>query len=473
MLRAATAADPGDDRLDEMMLKCYIPNGVASHFMSAPDGQDPPHRTNMRYPRFLRVRQNFPDHRLIDIAGEVRRQLCNSRIASRLRTGSDVAIGVGSRGIRNIDVIVRETVRQWKDLGMRPFLFPAMGSHGAATAEGQAKVLAHYGITEATMSCPVVSSLDVVSLGKTADGIEVFMDRTAYESAGVMLVARVKWHTDFTGRIESGLFKMMAVGLGKLAGAQSYHAWAYRRGLESVILSVGRRMLDSGKILGGLAILEDAYHNTARLDAIPAADLESREAEDLALVKSWMGRIPTDLDILIVDEMGKDISGTGMDTKVINRSVHAHYNPFPEAPRIERVFVRDLSELSYNNGLGIGLADITTDRLVDRIDSAPTRLNALASSGLANVRVPIHCPTDRECLELVAPTVGKTDLDQVTYGWIRNTLQLSELMVSENLKPQIAGNPGIDILGDPVELPFDAEGNLVSPRCMSGVGTVD
>ena len=417
----------------------------------------------MHYPRFFLVRQNLPDHRLIDIDCEVRRQLGNSRISSRLRTGSRVAIGVGSRGIRNIDVIVRETVRYWKDLGMKPFLFPAMGSHGAATAEGQANVLAHYGITEATMSCPVVSSLEVVSLGKTADGIEVFMDRTAYQSDGVMLIGRVKWHTDFTGRIESGLFKMMAIGLGKLAGAQSYHTWAYRRGLESVILSVGRRMLDSGKILGGLAILEDAYHNTAQLDAIPAVELERREAEDLALVKSWMARIPTDLDVLIVDLMGKDISGAGMDTKVINRSVHGQYNPFPEAPRIERIFVRDLSELSYHNAVGIGLADITTDRLVNRIDSVPTRLNALTSSVLAGARIPLHCPTDRQCLELIAPTVGKVDLDQVTYGWIRNTLQLAELAVSENVKPRIAGNPEMEILGGPFELPFDTEGNLVSP----------
>jgi len=417
----------------------------------------------MRYPRFFRVYQNFPDYRIVDIAGEVRRQLDNSRISCGLATGSRVAIGVGSRGIRNIDVIVCETVRYWKDLGMKPFLFPAMGSHGAASAEGQASVLAHYGITEATMNCPLVSTLEVVSLGNTADGIEVFMDRRAYESDAVLLVARVKWHTDFTGCIESGLFKMMAIGMGKLAGAQSYHAWAYRRGLESVILSVGRRVLESGKILGGLAVLEDAYHNTAKLDVIPAADLERREAEDLALVKSWMARIPTDLDILIVDEMGKDISGTGLDTKVINRSVHAHYNPFAEAPRIERIFVRDLSDLSYNNALGIGLADITTDRLVNRIDPVPTRLNALTSSTLADVRVPVHCPTDRQCLELIAPTVGKIDLDQVTYGWIRNTLQLAELMVSENLKPRIATIPGIEILDGPLELPFDAEGNLVSP----------
>src|SRR5262249_37321954 len=194
--------------------------------------------------------------------------------------------GVGSRGIHSIATIVRNVVRYWKDEGMQPFLFPAMGSHGAASAAGQADVLAHYGITESSMGCPVVSQLEVVSLGNTADGIEAFMDRTAYEGDGVMLVGRVKWHTDFDGKIESGLFKMMAIGLGKFAGAQRYHAYAYRLGLEHVIRSIGRQVLKSGKILGGLAILEDARHNTAKLDAVPVEAMEQREEENLALVKS-------------------------------------------------------------------------------------------------------------------------------------------------------------------------------------------
>jgi hypothetical protein len=246
-----------------------------------------------------------------------------------LQPGAHVAIAVGSRGISNIAVIVRAVVDYLKTQRMQPFIFPAMGSHGAATAEGQSEVLAHYGITGEMMDCPVISQLEVVSLGKTADGIETFMDRAAYESDGVVLVGRVKWHTDFVGTIESGLFKMMAIGLGKFAGAQRYHAYAYSLGLEHVIRSVGRQVLKSGKILGGLAILEDAYHNTAKVDAVVVELMEQREEENLALVKSWMGKIPTDLDILIIDEIGKNISGAGMDTKVINRSVQGHFNPFP------------------------------------------------------------------------------------------------------------------------------------------------
>ncbi|HUK18810.1 MAG TPA: hypothetical protein VLW65_20460, partial [Bryobacteraceae bacterium] len=270
----------------------------------------------MQFSRLLLVRQNFPDRRIPDVAAEVRRQLSASGFAGRLKPGSRVAIGVGSRGIHNIATIARNVVEYWKSQGMSPFIFPAMGSHGAASAAGQADVLAHYGIVESTVGCPIVSQLEVVSLGKTDEGIEAFMDRTAYDAGGVMLVGRVKWHTDFAGKIESGLFKMMAIGLGKFAGAQRYHSYAYRLGLEHVIRSVGRQVLKSGKILGGLAILEDAHHNTAKLDAVPVEVMEAREEENLALVKSWMARIPMDLDILIMDEIGKNISGAGMDTKV-------------------------------------------------------------------------------------------------------------------------------------------------------------
>src|SRR3982074_1311897 len=209
----------------------------------------------MIFPRMLPVRQNFPDRRIHDIPGEVQRQLSTAGFGSQLKPGARVALGVGSRGIANIATIVRSVVDYWKSRGVQPFLFPAMGSHGAATAAGQADVLAHYGIHEATMGCPIVSALEVVSLGKTADGIEAFMDRNAFDSDGVMLIGRVKWHTDFAGKIESGLFKMMAIGLGKFAGAQRYHTYAYKLGLEKVIRTVGRQVLGSGKILRGLASL--------------------------------------------------------------------------------------------------------------------------------------------------------------------------------------------------------------------------
>jgi hypothetical protein len=416
----------------------------------------------MQFPRLVLVRQKFPDHRIADVAAEVRKQLAASGFAGRLKPGSRVAIGVGSRGIHNFATIVRNVVQYWKDQGMRPFLFPAMGSHGAASAEGQADVLAHYGVTEAAMGCPIVSQLEVVSLGKTGDGIEAFMDRAAYGSDGVMLVGRVKWHTDFAGKIESGLFKMMAIGLGKFAGAQRYHTYAYRLGLEYVIRSVGRQVLKSGKILGGLAILEDASHNTAKLDAVPVEAMEQREEENLALVKSWMARIPLDLDILIMDEIGKNISGAGMDTKVANRSVIGEYNPWPDTPKFQRIFVRNLSELTYNSGVGMGMADVVTDRLANRINWEPTWINSLTANTPAAIRTPIHFPTDRECLERIAPTVGKLDLAEVTYGWIRNTMELGRIALSENLRGVIGQNPLLEIEAT-IDFDFDGGNNLISP----------
>jgi hypothetical protein len=416
----------------------------------------------MDFPRLLLVRQNFRDRSLRDLRTAVADELAQSPLADRWQPGARIAIGVGSRGISNIAMIVRSVVDFGKSKGARPFLFPAMGSHGAATAEGQSDVLAHYGITEETMGCSVVSSLDVVSLGRTHDGIEVFMDRNAHESDGVMLVARVKWHTDFVGSIESGLFKMMAIGLGKLAGAQQYHTYAYKLGLEQVIRRVGRHVLSSGKILGGLAILEDANHNTAQVTALSAEEMERREEELLYLVKSWMGRIPMDLDVLIVDEIGKNISGAGMDTKVVNRGVDGQYNPWPETSRIERIFVRDLSDLSYGNGMGLGLADVVSDRLLPKVDWNATQINSLTASTPADSRTPIHFGTDRECLERIAPTVGKYDLSAVTYGWIRNSLKLGFIGLSENLCHEIAENPNLEILGAPRPIEFDAEGNLAS-----------
>ncbi len=414
----------------------------------------------MEFSRLLMVRQHFPDRSVKDIPSEVKKQLASAGFGTNLKAGSRVAIGVGSRGIINIAKIVKSVVEYWKSKGMQPFIFPAMGSHGAATAEGQADVLAHYGIHEATMGCPVISSLEVVSLGSTSDGIEAFMDKNAFDSDGVMLIGRVKWHTDFAGKIESGLFKMMAIGLGKFAGAQRYHTYAYKLGLEKVIRTVGRQVLGSGKILGGLAILEDANHNTGQITAVPVGEMEQKEEELLALVKSWMGRVPFPLDILILDEIGKNISGAGMDTKVVNRCVTGESNQWDTAPRIERVYVRDLSSVSYGNGVGLGMADIVNDRLLSKIDWHPTSINSLTASTPAAIKVPIHFASDRVCLEKIAPTVGKLNMKEVTIGWVRNTMELATLALSETLRAEIAKNPNLEIIGEPFALEFDAEGNF-------------
>ncbi|HEX4228130.1 MAG TPA: hypothetical protein VHZ07_05630 [Bryobacteraceae bacterium] len=434
----------------------------------------------MNFPGFALIEQSFPDRTIPNIPGHIRTELAASDFAARVPKGGRVAIGVGSRGIANIATIVKAVVGFWKDQGAQPFIFPAMGSHGAATAEGQADVLAHYGIHQATMGVPVISSLDVVSTGKTPEGIETYMDRNAYEADGVFLVARVKPHTDFNGTIESGLFKMMAIGLGKFAGAQQYHTFAYRMGLEKVIRSVASKVFETGKLLGGLAILEGAHHETANLVAVSSSQgreaMMAQEEGLLERVKSWAAKLPApEIDILIVDELGKNISGSGMDTKVINRSVRAQYNPYPDVPFIHRIYVRGISDLSYHSAVGLGMADVVHDRLVADVDWKPTYINSLTASTPACIRTPIHFPNDREALSKIAPTVGKTNLMDVTYCRIVNTLELIHAYVSENLIPAMF--PTARVISEIFAAPFDAAGDFadfdaVAQASLAQVGAV-
>src|SRR3954447_13849791 len=417
----------------------------------------------MNLPRFVLAEQHFPNRAIRNIPDHIRRELAGSGISSRVPKGARLAIGVGSRGISNIATIVKSVVAFWKEKGAQPFIFPAMGSHGAATAEGQADVLAHYGIHEATVGAPVLSSLDVVSLGKTPEGIEAFCDKNAYEADGIFLVGRIKWHTDFSGMLESGLFKMMAIGLGKFAGARQYHTFAYRLGLEQVIRSAGSKIFDTGKILGGLAIQEGAHHETAGLVAIDfKKGREAVMAQEEALlteVKSWMAKLPApEIDILIVDEIGKNISGAGMDTKVINRSIRCEYNPFPDTPKVHRVYVRGLSDLTYHSAVGIGMADVVHGSILPEIDWNPTYVNSLTASTPAAIRTPIHFENDVEVFTKMAPTVGKINVADVTYCRIRNTLELVHVDVSENLVPTLF--PNVKVISQPFDAPLDGGNNL-------------
>jgi hypothetical protein len=417
----------------------------------------------MNLPRFVLAQQSFPNRAIPNIPQHIRAELSQSDVARRVPKGARIAIGVGSRGISNIATIVKSAVAFWKEQGANPFIFPAMGSHGAATAEGQADVLGHYGIHEATMGVPVLSSLEVVSLGETPEGIEAFMDRNAFESDGVFLVARIKWHTDFSGPIESGLFKMMAIGLGKFAGARNYHTYAYRMGLERMIRSVGERVFSSGKVVGGLAIQEGAHHETAGLVAVSSSAgckaMLAREEELLREVKSWKADLPAgEIDVLIVDEIGKNISGAGMDTKVINRNVMGHYNPFPDTPAVHRIYVRSLSEGTYGSAVGVGLADVIHQRVLEQVDWRPTYINSLTASTPAAIRTPIHFSSDREALEAIAPTVGKKNLSDVTYCRIRNTLELVDISVSEKLVADLA--PNVRVVSEPFEIAFTESGDF-------------
>lgn len=413
----------------------------------------------MELPRFVLAEQNFPNRAIKDIPKQIRDEMSQSGVTDRLAKGARIAVGVGSRGISNVQLIVKSVVGFLKERGFEPFIFPAMGSHGAATAEGQADVLAHYGIDEKNIGVPILSSLDVVPTGKTPEGIETFMDRNAYEADGVFLIGRIKWHTDFSGVIESGLFKMMAIGLGKFAGARQYHTFAYRIGLEQMIRSVGAKVFATGKLLGGLAIQEGAHHETAGLVAISASQgleaMIAREEALLAEVKSWMAKLPApEIDVLIVDEIGKNISGAGMDTKVINRGIIGQWNPFPDTPIVHRIYARGLSELSYHSAVGVGLADVIHDKLLNEIDWRPTYINSLTASTPSAIRTPIHFSSDLEVLSNIAPTVGKIDLSTVTYCRIRNTMELVHVALSENLIPSIY--PHVKVISGPFEVPWNS-----------------
>ncbi len=416
----------------------------------------------MELPRCAIVRQKFPRRSLGDAAAAVREAMREAQGLKHLPAGASVAVGVGSRGIAQIDTIVRALVESLKERGFRPFLFPAMGSHGAATAKGQAQVLAKFGITEERMGCPVRSSLAVLPLGRTPEGIEVVADRMAMRADAVVLVARVKWHTDFAGRLESGLFKMMAIGLGKYAGAQIYHAHGHRLGLEAVIRAVGRHVLATGRIAGGLAILEDAWHEVAHVEFVPAAEMERREEELLERVKSWMPRLPVDeVDLLLVDEIGKNWSGSGMDPKIINRDIHGNVNPWPFAPRVGRVIARGLHPLSYGNAIGIGMADAVLERLVRAMRRRPTYVNGLTSGALACLKIPATFRSDRECLEALARTTGKPRGAELGIVWIRNTQDLTVVGLSENLLKEALRRPYVELAARRRRLEFDAAGNLV------------
>jgi hypothetical protein len=414
----------------------------------------------MSFPPFRTIRQSFVSHALTDVSRSVRDELSARELASQIPQGARIAIGVGSRGISNLAEIVRATVDYFRQSGVHPFIIPAMGSHGGATAEGQRGVLEHYGVTDAFIGCPVISSVDVIPFGTTAEGFETWMDATAAGTDGIFLINRVKWHASFEGPIESGLMKMCGIGLGKVRGAGTYHTYAARSGLGAVVQSVGHHVLASGKVIGGLAIVEDANHATAKVSALRANEIEQREPELLQLARSWMPRIPFDeVDILVIDEIGKEISGTGMDSKVVNRHPHGNVNPWSWAPRIRRIYLRDLSETTTGNANGIGMADVISQRLYDKIDWHATNINGITASNLNVVKTPMRCPDDRSALELLAGSVGRMRAEDVTLVRVRNTLELDRMQVTENL---LDGKNFES--GEPFELTFDRSGNLPAFR---------
>src|SRR5712664_372243 len=409
--------------------------------------------------RMIRVRPTFPRPRVADIPRAVAATL--GEAAVRIKRGDTVAVGAGSRGIANIDVVVGATVRWLKDLGARPFVFPAMGSHGGGTPEGQLSVLEHYGITEAAMGCPIRATMDVVQVGE-ALGLPVWLEKGAAGADWVCLVNRIKPHTDFKGTIESGLFKMMTIGLGKYKGAIQYHRANIHHGYETVITAVGREMLKKARIGFGVGVVENGYDETARIEAFNAENLEAGERRLLKDAREWMARLPfSPIDVLVVEEMGKNISGAGMDTNVIGRPSNPH-EPFPADPKILWIVALDLTDDSYGNAVGVGNADFTTRRLVEKIDMEPTLINAITACAPNGAKVPPTYDTDREAIETALSCIGLTPPERARVIRIKNTLMLGEIEVSEAFAADLARRPDLTPLGDPTPLPFDVAGRLAS-----------
>ncbi len=415
----------------------------------------------MALPKMTRIQQQFDVPVLDDLPAAIHAELDRINAAAIVKPGETVAITAGSRGVANVATAVKATVDYLKALGAQPFVVPAMGSHGGATPEGQRSVLEHYGITEATVGAPVKATMDVVELGKTADGLPVFFDRYAAEADHVIPLNRIKAHTDFNGSIESGLMKMMVIGLGKQQGANLYHRAFFQYGFEHIITTVGGFILDSGKIAFGLGLIENAHEDTAKAVAMPAAQLLQTERELLVESKSLMGRLPFDeLDLLIVDWTGKNISGTGMDTNVIGRMMQ-NFEPEPVKPAILRIFVRDLTEESDGNATGIGLADFTTTRLVDQIDRHSTYMNGITALGPQKSKIPFYYDTDREAIEVALDTIGLTEPEDARVIRIESTLRLTELDISEVLLEDAKLHSRLEVMGETKPLAFDAAGNLL------------
>jgi hypothetical protein len=412
-------------------------------------------------PPIFRLRQKFDAPQVTDIPGEVERQLAGLRLKETIRPGQSVAITAGSRGISNIRVITKAVVDHVKSLEAKPFIVPAMGSHGGGTAEGQLEVLRSYGIAEHYCGCPIRSSMETVIVCQTAEGFDVHFDRHAFEADHVLVCNRIKPHTNFVGDIESGLMKMMLIGLGKHEGAKIYHRAIQDHSFGQIVRSVAGRVLESCRVAGGLAIVENPYDQTGYLEAVAPTNFETREKELLAMAKKLMPRLPFDqIDLLVIDEIGKNISGTGMDTNVVGRKFNEHRAARNEFPKVKRIMVRGLTEETHGNASGIGLVEFVTSRALAQTDIQKTRINCITAGHVSAAMIPIDFPTDRETIETALSTLGMVAAAETRIVWIRNTLELGEVECSSAYLEEARGRDDLEVLTEPRAMPFDAEGNL-------------
>jgi hypothetical protein len=413
------------------------------------------------YPPMFRVRQTFEAPRIDDFESEVQLQLARLNLRRRIQPGQSVAVTAGSRGISNIARIIRAAVEHLKEIGARPFIVPAMGSHGGGTAEGQRGIIEGYGITEEYVGCPIRATMETVVVCQATEGIPVHFDRYAWEADHVMVVGRVKPHTNFVGDIESGLMKMMLIGLGKHEGAKIYHRAIQDYSFGQIVRSVAGHVLAKCRIVAGLAIVENGYEETAKIAAVAPEEFEPREKELLVLAKKWMPRLPFNhVDILILDAIGKNISGSGMDTNIVGRKFNDHKAAEHEVPKVKRIVVRGLTEETHGNAAGIGLAEFCRTRVVEQMDARITRINCLTGGHPTGAMLPIYYETDREIMDVALQSIGLTQPPEARILWVPNTLELSEVECSAVYLSEARQRADLEILTELREFPLDEEGNL-------------
>lgn len=409
-------------------------------------------------PKMAAVLQRFDDAHISDVEKAVREQLTRPEIAARVNSGMRIAIGAGSRGIANIGITVRATVQALRELGAEPFVFPAMGSHGGATPEGQQAVLAGYGITEEDVGAPIRATMDTILIGEMKDGTPVHMDRYAHEADGVVLINRIKPHTSFRGPIESGVVKMIVIGMGKIQGATHMHA----HGMDlfpELLPRVAAFLMERTSILFGIGVVENAYDRTAIVEALLPDALVEREVELQTKAKSLMGRLYfSDIDILLIDQMGKEISGAGFDPNITGRN-HRGVTGFDD-PKVQKIVVLDLTKMTNGNATGLGLADVITRKLYDAIDYPSTYGNVITSAYLDGALIPIAMPTDQQAVQLAIKTLVRVKQGQARIVRIRDTLSIDKISVSEPMLTEVKQHPDMSIIGEPAPFDFAPDGTL-------------
>ncbi len=411
-------------------------------------------------PRMVSLETTFDRPVIADVANDFLAKLRASRVLDAIRPGMKLAIGAGSRGISNLPLVTRLLIEELKKAGAQPFIFPAMGSHGGATPDGQRAVLERMGFTEKTMGAPIRATMDVVQVGSTPDGLPAYVDANAAQADGIIVVNRIKPHTSFRGKIESGLVKMIVIGVGKQKGAETCHNLGYGR-MEHNILALFRTTLASRKILFGVGLIENAYHETSRVEIVPAAEIEAQEPRLLVEARRLMPTVPIlALDVLIIDEIGKNISGTGFDTNVVGRYPTADVALTPRDPRITRIAVLDITDVSEGNGTGLGIADFTTERVFRKFNFIETYCNLLTSTTAAAGKLPMVLRNDRQAIQAAIKTCLIGDPQKVRLARIKNTLSLDRMLISENLVGEARANSRSTVHDRAFDMTFDANGNL-------------